>query len=292
MAVCVVGSINMDLNVTTKKMPLQGETVLGDNFFTNPGGKGANQAVAAARFGSDVNFIGAVGDDSFGVTLLTHLEKEGINTEGITTVPDKATGIADIILSENDNRIIVASGANLLVTPGLVAKHRKQIMNSDVVLLQLEIPMETVLFTLEVAGEHNIPVIVNPAPYQPLPDALLKSAAYLTPNELEMESMKKDPLFKMIQEKVIVTEGDSGVQFFEGGVNQHLPGHHVTVQDTTGAGDTFNGVLATELARGVTIGKGVQLANAAAALSVTKVGAQVGMPTRDEVKKFMLERKV
>ncbi|MGP4106468.1 ribokinase [Virgibacillus sp. L01] len=290
-SVCVVGSINMDLTVTTKTMPMQGETVLGDNFFTYPGGKGANQAVAAARIGSNVNFVGAVGDDPFGKTLLEHLENESINVDGVATVYSAATGIANIILSENDNRIIVASGANLLVTPELVERNLNQIKQSDMVLLQLEVPMETVLYTLEAASTYNIPVIVNPAPYQPLPDALLEKASYLTPNELEVESMKKDPLFEKIQEKVIVTQGNQGVQFFENSVKKHMQSYSVDVQDTTGAGDTFNGVLATELARGSAVGKAIQLANAAAALSVTKVGAQGGMPAKDEVEKFLLERK-
>ncbi|MFB4166980.1 ribokinase [Virgibacillus sp. JSM 102003] len=290
-SVCVVGSINMDLTVTTKKMPMQGETVLGDNFFTYPGGKGANQAVAAARIGANVNFIGAVGDDPFGKTLLKHLENESINVDGVTTVSSAATGIANIILSENDNRIIVASGANLLVTPELVEQNLNQIKKSDMVLLQLEVPMETVLYTLEVASRYNIPVIVNPAPYQPLPDALLERASYLTPNELEVESMKKDPLFEKIQEKVIVTQGSQGVQFFENSVKKHMPSYSVDVQDTTGAGDTFNGVLATELARGSAVEKAIQLANAAAALSVTRIGAQGGMPLKDAVEKFLLERK-
>lgn len=290
-SVCVVGSINMDLTVTTKTMPMQGETVLGDDFFTYPGGKGANQAVAAARVGSNVNFVGAVGDDPFGKTLLEHLENESINVEGVATVSSAATGIANIILSENDNRIIVASGANLLVTPELVERNLELIKQSDMVLLQLEVPMETVLFTLEAASIYNIPVIVNPAPYQPLPDAVLEKASYLTPNELEVESMKKDPLFEKIQEKVIVTQGNKGVQFFENSERKHMQSYSVDVQDTTGAGDTFNGVLATELARGSAVRKAIQLANAAAALSVTKVGAQGGMPAKDEVEKFLLERK-
>lgn len=289
--VCVVGSINMDLTVTTKKMPSQGETVLGNDFSTYPGGKGANQAVAAARLGSNVNFIGAVGDDPFGATLVEHLKKEGVETRAIETLPENSTGIANIILSENDNRIIVASGANLKVTPKLVKEHRDLIKNSDIVLLQLEIPMETVVSTLEIAREYEVPVIVNPAPYQPLPDIVMTCGAYLTPNELEAESMKNDPLFEEIVEKIIITYGEQGVQYFEDGVKRYIPSHSIKVQDTTGAGDTFNGALATELASGVSIGKALHFANAAAALSVTKVGAQSGMPSRDEVNSFLLERK-
>lgn len=288
--ICIVGSINMDLTITTTKMPMQGETVLGNEFATYPGGKGANQAIAAARLGANVNMIGAIGKDAFGTTLLDHLKLEGINVKGIMTDLKKPTGIANIILSEDDNRIIVAPGANENVVPDLVDKHRDLISQSDVLLLQLEVPMETVIHTLKIAGEYNVPVIVNPAPYQSLPDILLERVAYLTPNEIEADSMKVDPLFKSIQEKLIITQGESGVAFYDDGAKRFMPSHHVDVKDTTGAGDTFNGALATEIGRGTPIGEAVQFANTAAALSVTKVGAQGGMPTRQEVEQFISER--
>lgn len=289
--VCIVGSINMDLTITTMKMPMQGETVLGNEFATYPGGKGANQAIAASRLGADVNMIGAIGNDSFGMTLLNHLKSEGINVKGMMTDLKKPTGIANIILSEDDNRIIVAPGANEHVDSDLVDKHRDLISQSDVLLLQLEIPMETVIHTLKIASEYNVPVIVNPAPYQILPDVLFTSVAYLTPNEIEADAMKDDPLFKSIQEKLIITQGERGVAFYDDGAEQFLPSHHVKVKDTTGAGDTFNGALATEIGRGTSIREAVDFANTAAALSVTKVGAQGGMPTRQEVEQFIQERK-
>ncbi|GAB3049811.1 ribokinase [Virgibacillus ainsalahensis] len=289
--VCVVGSINMDLTVTTDKMPMQGETVIGDAFFTNPGGKGANQAVAAARIGSNVRFIGAVGEDSFGETLRQNLTSEGIETEGIETISDVATGTATIILSENDNRIIVASGANNHVTPELVRRHRALIKNSDIVLLQLEVPMETIASTMEAAQENGVPVILNPAPFQPLPENVLKGAAYLTPNEIELASMKEDPSYASIQEKLIVTRGDKGVSFVDNGTDRDIGGHRVPVTDTTGAGDTFNGALAAELAGGVALDEAVTAANAAAALSVSKMGAQGGMPVKREIQEFLRGRK-
>lgn len=288
--ICIVGSINMDLTITAKKMPAQGETVIGNDFSTYPGGKGANQAVAAARLGANVNMIGAVGADSFGTALLDHLKLEGINVEGILTSSEKPTGVANIILTENDNRIIVASGANMLVDSDLVDKHRNLIKQSDVVLLQLEIPMDTVIKTLEIASEYEVPVVVNPAPYQALPGVLLTGAAFLTPNEIELDSMKDEHLFSSILEKVIMTQGDKGVQFYESGEKKFLLSHRVEVKDTTGAGDTFNGAFATELGRGEAVSEAVQFANAAAALSVTKVGAQGGMPTRQEVEHFIRER--
>ncbi|WP_229683266.1 ribokinase [Virgibacillus oceani] len=287
--VCVVGSINMDLTIAADTMPMKGETVMGGEFATYPGGKGANQAVAAARLGSAVNMIGAVGNDSFGSTLIDHLQLEGINAEGIVTLSDVSTGLANIIVSEGDNRIIVASGANRLVTPAHVKKHKKLIENSDIVLLQLEIPMETVISTLTIANEYGIPVIVNPAPYQQLPDLVLTGSTFLTPNEIEVQTMKNTPRFASIQEKVIVTQGERGVQFYDRGVSRYLPSHQVAVKDTTGAGDTFNGALASQLGGKVQLARAIQYANAAAALSVTKVGAQGGMPTGQEVEQFILE---
>src|SRR5690625_2301252 len=185
--VCIVGSINMDLTITTEKIPMQGETVLGNDFDTYPGGKGATQAVAAARLGANVNMIGAVGEDPCGTELLEHLQAEGINIDGIMKYSEKPTGIANIILSEDDNRIIVAPGANMHVDAELVDKHQQLIKQSDVVLLQLEIPLETVVYTLEMARKYDVPVIVNPAPYQDLPDTVLTHAAYITPNEIEAE---------------------------------------------------------------------------------------------------------
>lgn len=280
----------MDLTITTEKMPLQGETVLGNDFATYPGGKGANQAVAAARLGADVNMIGAVGQDPFGKELLEHLQTEGINITGVERHAEKPTGIANIILSEKDNRIIVAPGANMELSPETVAKHQELIEQSDVVLLQLEIPMETIAHTIQIAKECRVPIIVNPAPYQTLPDAILTNAAYLTPNEIEAEAMEKDPLFAAVQHKLITTQGARGVTFHDRGANQFLPSYPVTVKDTTGAGDTFNGAFATEIGAGCSVSNAVEFANAAAALSISKIGAQGGMPARQEVEQFMFER--
>jgi len=289
--VCIVGSINMDLTITTEKMPMQGETVLGNDFDIYPGGKGANQAVAAARLGAKVNMIGAVGEDPFGIELLEHLQTEGINIEGIMKDSEKPTGIANIILSEDDNRIIVAPAANMHVDAELVDKHRQLIKQSDIVLLQLEIPLETVIYTLEIAREFDVPVIVNPAPYQALPDGILTGSTYVTPNEIEAEAMQADPHYDSIREKIIMTQGDKGVAFYVNGTKQFLPSYPVAVKDTTGAGDTFNGALAAEIGAGASVSEAVKFANAAAALSVTKVGAQGGMPTRQEVERFIIERK-
>lgn len=289
--ICIIGSINMDLSISTKEMPMQGETIIGGEFATYPGGKGANQAVAAARLGANVNMIGAVGNDPFGNTLKKHLETEGISLEGIQMIPDVSTGVANIILTENNNRIIVASGANRFVSKKLVKEYQSLIEQSDLLLLQLEVPIETVLYAIELAHYCDIPVIVNPAPYQDLPLELLEKVTYLTPNEIEMESMKLQDNFDLSYiTKVITTCGDEGVQFYEEGKEKSLFSHSVEVVDTTGAGDTFNGALAVKIGSGAKITEAIKYANAAAALSVTKIGAQGGMPTKKEVEDFLFER--
>ncbi|WP_010096428.1 ribokinase [Ornithinibacillus scapharcae] len=290
--VTVIGSINMDLTVTTKKIPNKGETILGESFSTLPGGKGANQAVAAARLGAKVNLIGALGDDAFGTSLLDTLKIEGINTHGISIEKDVSTGIATILVSDNDNRIIVTPGANYHVSPALVERYKELIMHSDVVLLQLEIPLETVEYTTHLCKENHIPVVINPAPYQKLPRNVVDMTTYLTPNELEVEEMKNDYRLDAIKEKVIITKGSAGVNFYKDGAEDVVPAFQVDVEDTTGAGDTFNGAFATRIALGSSIEEAIQFANAAAALSVTKFGAQGGMPTAQQVENFLQERSI
>lgn len=283
---CVVGSINMDLVTTSDNMPNQGETVLGHHFATYPGGKGANQAMAAARLGADVSLVGAMGDDAFGNQLREHFKNEGIQIDGIETFSHESTGLATIIVTENDNRIIVTSGANEQVTPELVDRQREIILNSDIILLQFEIPMETIVYVAELAKEHGIQVIVNPAPYQEMPKELLNTVSYFTPNEIELASMAHLPLFESVKEKMIVTKGSDGVQYWENGFHT-VPSYQVDVKDTTGAGDTFNGAFAKQLVGGATLKDAVSYANAAAALSITKRGAQGGMPTETELKQFL-----
>lgn len=285
--VCVIGSINMDLTIETDKIPAKGETVLGKGFAEYPGGKGANQAVAAARLGANVHMIGAVGTDTFGKKLLSNLQSENINTDGIDKLAAQSTGIANIILSENDNRIIVASGANLFVSRELIEKHKQLIINSDVIIMQLEIPIETVTYVLNLVEEYNIPVIVNPAPFQTLPESVYEQSTYLTPNELEVKEMETDIQIASIQEKLIITKGEAGVQYYNGQSYSNAPGFSVEAKDTTGAGDTFNGALAMKIASGAELHDAIMFANAAAALSVTKVGAQGGMPTKAEVDRFL-----
>lgn len=286
--ICVVGSINMDMVTEVSKMPALGETVLGGTFTTHPGGKGANQAIAAARLSANVSLIGAVGKDAFGETLNEYLKSENVDQSGVKIIPYTSTGVATIIVSENDNRIIVSSGANSKVTPEIISESKDIIINSDIVLLQLETPIETVSYTVDLAYKHNIPVIVNPAPYQKMTEEILTKTTYFTPNEGEASSMLSVPLDESIKKKLITTKGRQGVQYITSeDIAKKVPAYRVAVKDTTGAGDAFNGALAVEIASGVEIGQAINFANAAAALSISKQGAQDGMPTKKEVKEFL-----
>lgn len=293
--ITVIGSINMDLVTKTNQIPKVGETLLGESFFTIPGGKGANQAVASARLGSDVTLIGCVGVDSFGSDLIKHLANQGIDIENVKPVTHQSTGIASITLSNGDNSIIVVPGANFAVTPEFVASHEDVIASSDILLLQLEIPLESVVKAAEIARKHNIMTILNPAPIQALPKSLIKMVDYLTPNEHEQELLLKSCEWSVEEElemkrKCIVTKGSKGVSFYEDG-EIHIPSFKVKVVDTTGAGDSFNGALAYSLSNGTPLQESCRFANSVAALSVTKLGAQSGMPTLPEVREFLQSQK-
>ncbi|MBO1511724.1 ribokinase [Metabacillus bambusae] len=289
--ITVIGSINMDLVTKTNTIPKVGETVLGESFFTIPGGKGANQAVAAARLGAGVTMIGCVGDDAFGNELKNHLTAQGVSVENVKTIPETSTGIASITLSNGDNSIIIVSGANHFVTPEVVKQHEHLIAESDIVLLQLEIPLQSVMEAVQLAKRHNVQVILNPAPIQKLPKELILQVDYITPNEHEQEmllsaSNMSDEELKLVKEKCIVTKGSKGVMLYQYGETL-IQGYKVNAVDSTGAGDSFNGALAFSLSNGAALKESCQFANAVAALSVTKLGAQAGMPTLDEVEAFV-----
>lgn len=285
----------MDLVTATKKVPQVGETVLGQSFHTIPGGKGANQAVAASRLGADVTLIGCLGDDTFGRELPDYLQNQGINTDYVRTISDVSTGIASITLSDGDNSIIVVQGANMFVTPEMVEEHESIIANSDILLLQLEIPLESVEKAVELAKRNQVKVVLNPAPIQPLPKSLLQKVDYLTPNEHEQSMLLSSDEWteeerKELLAKCIVTKGSKGVTLFQNG-ETNIESYQVNVVDTTGAGDTFNGALAVSLCGGANLEAACKFANAAGALSVTKLGAQSGMPTLVEVNNFLEQRR-
>lgn len=286
--VTIVGSINMDLVTSTERMPEQGETVLGYDFSTYPGGKGANQAVACGRLGAEVNLIGAVGTDGFGEDLKLHLHENDINVSNVEPVTETPTGTAHIILSAGDNRIIVNPGANHAVTPALVEKHADVLKESDVVLLQLEIPLNAVEKAAQIAREAGAIVVLNPAPIQELPNSLLDIVDYITPNETEAKVLLEQMLPGGVnREKLVITQGENGVLAYENGQELKVPAYPVDPVDTTGAGDAFNGAFAYKIGAGSTLKDSIRYANSVAALSVLKAGAQSGLPTKREVEAFI-----
>lgn len=283
--ITVVGSINMDLVVRTSRFPKQGETALGDLYTTVPGGKGANQAVAAARLGSEVHMIGAVGTDAFGDELLAGLKAESIQAKSVKRV-EGTSGIANILLSEGDNRIIVVPGANQQLTAVEMEAFESQLANSQMVIMQLEIPVPVIQRTLEICHQHGVPTILNPAPATAFTDEFMPYATYLTPNETEAEEMFGEDWEAALEQypnRLIVTIGQKGARYFDGSRHVTVEGFATEAVDTTGAGDTFNGALGVALAESMPFEEAVRFANAAASLSVEKFGAQGGMPKREEV---------
>ncbi|ANU27311.1 ribokinase [Planococcus versutus] len=283
--ITVVGSINMDLVVQTDHFPKQGETTLGNLYKTVPGGKGANQAVAAARLGSDVQIIGAVGQDAFGTELLAALKNESVSTRQIKRT-DGMSGIANILLSEGDNRIIVVPGANHQVTAEEIDALADQLVTSELVVMQLEMPIAVVQRTLEICHQNKVPSILNPAPASEFRVEMLPFCTYLTPNETEAEEMfgkNWEAALEKYPNRLVITLGQKGAQFYDGEKHVTVKGFPAKVVDTTGAGDTFNGAFATALVEGQEFEWAVRFANAAASLSVEKFGAQGGMPQRTAV---------
>lgn len=293
--VLVIGSINMDLVAETSQFPAPGETVLGQRFSTFPGGKGANQAVAACRLGAQVTLIGCVGNDAFGLGLIDHLKNEGIDTRYIRTNGQVATGVAAITVSQSENAIVVIPGANHTLIPADLQAAEAAFMAADVVLCQLEIPLATVEAAAGLAAQHGKPFLLNPAPAMPLPLSLLQGTALLTPNEHELDILFACPANTWQRQlinhprRIIMTRGADGAWFADArGKLQHQTAFAVTAVDSTGAGDTFNGALAAFWGQDLT--SLTQLACAASALSVTRAGAQGGMPVYAELMEFLTEQ--
>lgn len=297
--IVVVGSSNTDMVVTVPALPRPGETVLGGAFYTAAGGKGANQAVAAARAGGAVTFVAAVGDDAFGAQALDGFRAAGIDTTLVFTLPEVPSGVALILVDERgENSIAVASGANALLRPHHIEQARAAIAEADVMLVQLETPLETVAAAVGLAAQHGTRVILNPAPAQPLADALLRQVSVLTPNTTEAALLTGLPLdaepgtvATALQargvETMLITLGAAGVYLAAAEGREHLPAFAVAAVDTTGAGDVFNGTLAVALAEGQPLREAARFACAAAALSVTRRGAQPSAPHRDAIVRML-----
>ncbi|WP_336865797.1 ribokinase [Peribacillus frigoritolerans] len=287
--IAVVGSSSMDLVVTSAKRPMAGETVLGESFITVPGGKGANQAVAAARLGAEVSMVGCVGDDVYGEIILENLKKNHVNTQYVEPVTGSASGTAHITLSEGDNSIIVVKGANDFITPEYVQKAKKVIEESDIVMVQQEIPEETVEYLADLCNTLQKRLLLNPAPARKLSEAVIQQASFLTPNEHEFEILfngrDRTEVLTEYPNKLFITEGKNGVRYFDGDEEKVVPSFEVEAVDTTGAGDTFNAAFAVAVAEGKSFDESLLFANRAASISVTKLGAQGGMPQRVEVER-------
>ncbi len=280
--VVVIGSINVDMVFTSAIRPKAGETVLGNTFSIIPGGKGANQAVAAAKLGAETYMVGCVGNDSNGEFSLKNLQNMNVDTQGIKIIDNVPTGVANIVVADNDNSIIVVPGANFELNKRIIDSNLDIVLSADMVLLQLEIPIEAVEYIIEICKKNNIKVLLNPAPACKLSNAAIEGAAYITPNEHELKIIFKsdntDEILKSYPNKLIVTLGSKGVKYFDGNEIKQIPSVNVPVVDTTGAGDTFCGGLAAALVRGDNLEDAVIFANKAASFTVTKLGAQSGMP--------------
>jgi ribokinase len=302
--IAVVGSLNMDLVVRAPHMPIPGETVIGSDFRTIPGGKGANQAVAAARLGAEVTMVGRVGDDDFGRAQLRNLGELGIDTTHVMVDPEAATGIALITLdASGQNSIVLAPGANMRLTKEDINAAQVTIVQSDVLVLQLESPLEVVTHAIDIAHAEGVKVILNPAPARPLPKETLARLDYLIPNESETALLTgievtdihsaKEAAERLREEgvgTVILTLGARGAFLASAKESVHIPGYEVEVVDTTAAGDAFVGGFAVALAQGQNLAEAVRYANASGALAVTRLGAQPSLPTRQEVEEFIKGR--
>lgn len=295
--IVVIGSSNTDMTIKTSHLPRPGETVLGGDFFMLQGGKGANQAVAVARMGGRTSFICKVGTDPFGEASLASYANEGINTAYAVRTAEAPSGIALITVDgAAENCIVVAPGANALLSEEDIAAAEELIANASLVLMQMEIPLRTIEFATRLAAKHGVKVVLNPAPAVPIPNALYPMLHLITPNRTEAESLTgvrvtnleqaqraADILTEKGVERVVITLGAEGALIKEGNRYEHIAASRVQAIDTTAAGDTFNGALCVALVEGQSLAKAVRFASKASAIAVTRMGAQASIPHRDEL---------
>jgi ribokinase len=295
--IVIVGSSNTDMVIKSERIPEPGETILGGTFLMNPGGKGANQAVAVSRLGGDVVFVTKTGNDLFGRQSVELYTSEGINTDYILSDAKNPSGVAIIMVdAKGENCIAVASGANGTLLPKDTKAARKEIENAEIVLMQMEIPMETIQHVASIASKKGVKVILNPAPAAPLSDELLRCLYIITPNKSETEMITGIKVTDWesarraadaISEKgvgiVVITLGSLGALIKEDSTYYNVPAEKVTAVDTTAAGDVFNGALCVALAEGKTTHEAVKFASKAASIAVTRMGAQSSIPSRKEL---------
>lgn len=299
--ILVIGSSNTDMIIRVPRIPKPGETIIGGTFSMAAGGKGANQAVAAARAGGRVTFVARVGDDIFGRQARRNFEADGIDIRFVASDASAPSGVALInVADDGENAISVASGANARLTPEDIRKAAAAFDGADIALIQLETPLETVRAAVETANDRGIPVILNPAPARELDDGILKNVTILTPNESEAEILTGIKVATESDAKraaaalrargprrVIITLGEKGCYAAADDFGGRIPAFRVRSVDSTAAGDVFNGALAVALAEQRAIVEALRFASAAAALSVTKLGAQPSAPTRAEIAEFL-----
>jgi ribokinase len=299
--IVVVGSSNTDMIIKVPWLPKPGETILGGKFFTAAGGKGANQAVGAARAGGDVIFLARIGDDMFGQKAKEGFIKDNINVDYVLTDESEPSGVALILVApDGENVIAVAGGANSCLSPSDVEKQSDVISSADILLGQLETPLETIHKAVSIASAGGVKVILNPAPAQKLSDDLLGKISILTPNESEAQLLTgikvdsdedaakaADVLMGKGVQIVLLTMGSKGAYIATAEFKELIPGFKVKAVDATAAGDVFNGALAVAIAQNKPIREAVSFANAAAALSVTKLGAQPSAPMKEQIDKFL-----
>ena len=302
--IVVVGSSNTDMIIKLERIPEPGETVLGGDFSIAAGGKGANQAVAAARAGGEVDFVACVGEDMFGKQSLEGFAKDGINVEHVYKDPHTTSGVALIFVDKKgENSIAVASGANAKLLPAHIDRAKNAITSADILIMQLETPIETVHAAAKLASSNGVTVVLNPAPARPLDDDIFKHISILTPNESEAELLTgikvedekgaheaANALLSRGLQTVLITLGPRGVYVVTSDMRKMVQSFSVKAVDTTAAGDVFNGALAVSLAENRPWLEAVRFANAAAALSVTKLGAQPSAPHREEIEKLISRR--
>ncbi|AAM23503.1 ribokinase [Caldanaerobacter subterraneus subsp. tengcongensis MB4] len=302
--IVVVGSINMDIVIRVPRIPVVGETVIAYDLKNYGGGKGANQAVSIARLGGNVSMIGRVGNDEYGQKLYRDLKSNGVGVEGIEFDSETPTGTAYINVSEKgENNIVVYQGANKRLNMTQIKRYEHFFDEAEICLLQLEIPIETVKFVVDLCYSRGIKVILNPAPAYELPDTVLEKVYILTPNETELAFLSKSKIetiedirkaSKYLLDKgvqnVITTIGEKGSYFINKNTEKLFDAIKVTAVDTTAAGDSFTGALAFALSKGEKIEDAIRFATFVAALTVTKEGAQTSLPYKEEVEKFIKER--
>lgn len=297
----VLGSINADHVISVPHFAKPGETLMGSHYHIAYGGKGANQAVAAARLGANIDFIACIGTDDIGRAMKKAFAQDGINTDAVVEIPNEMTGIAMIQVAESgENSIVISAGANAHLTEKVIEQFAHKITQADGLLMQLETPLSAVILAAKMAKKSQTKVVLNPAPAQALPDELLSQLDMITPNETETEILTG---VKVIDEQsaaqaaqifhqkgietVLITLGSKGVYVSQAGKGQIVPGFRVQAKDTTAAGDTFNGALMTALLEDKPLAEAIRFAHSAAAISVTREGAQSSIPSREEALQFL-----